>query len=35
MQDPKHKTIWLKSGANEFGRLAQGVGGEVKETDTI
>jgi hypothetical protein len=34
MQDPKHKTIWLKSVANELGRLAQGVGGRVKGTDT-
>jgi hypothetical protein len=35
MQDPKHKTIWSKSAANEFGRQAQGVGGRVKGTDTI
>jgi hypothetical protein len=35
MRDPKHKTIWLKSVANEFGRLAQGVGGRVKGKDTI
>jgi hypothetical protein len=27
--------IWLKSAANEFGRLAQGVGDRVKGTDTI
>jgi hypothetical protein len=33
--DPKHKTIWSKSAANEFGCLAQGVGGRVKGTDTI
>ena len=24
--DPATKTVWLKSAANEFGRLAQGVG---------
>jgi hypothetical protein len=35
IQDPKHKTIWSKSAANEFGRLVQGVGGRVKGTDTI
>jgi hypothetical protein len=35
MQDTKHKTIWSKSAANEFGCLAQGVGGRVKGTDTI
>ncbi len=29
MQHPKHKTIWLKSAANEFGHPAQGVGGRV------
>jgi hypothetical protein len=27
LRDPKHKEIWTKAGANEFGRLAQGVGG--------
>jgi hypothetical protein len=27
LQDPKHKEIWTKAGANEFGRLAHGVGG--------
>ena len=26
---------WQTSGANKFGRLAQGMGGSVKETDTI
>jgi len=33
--NPKHKEIWSKSAANEFGRLAQGVGGRVKATNTI
>jgi hypothetical protein len=28
MRHPKHKTIWNTSLANEFGRLAQGVGGK-------
>jgi hypothetical protein len=35
MQDSKHKTIWSKSAAHEFGHLAQGVRGRVKGTDTI
>jgi hypothetical protein len=35
IQDPKHKEIWNTSAANEFGRLAQGVGGRVKATNTI
>ena len=32
---PKHKEVWFHSSANEFGRLAQGVGGRIKGTDTI
>jgi hypothetical protein len=35
IQDPKHKEVWSKSAANEFGQLAQGVGGRVKGTNTI
>ena len=35
LRDPKHKTIWNTSSANEFGRLAQGVGGRVNPTNTI
>jgi hypothetical protein len=35
IQDPKHKEIWSISAANKFGRLAQGVGGRVKGTNTI
>ena len=35
MRHPKHKKIWNTSSANEFGRLAQGVGGRVKPTNTI
>jgi hypothetical protein len=27
IHDPKHSKLWLKLSANEFGRLAQGVGG--------
>ena len=34
-QDPKHQKIWNTSAANEFGQLAQGVGGRVKATNTI
>jgi hypothetical protein len=33
--DPKHKTIWSKSAANELRCLAQGVGDRIKGTDTI
>jgi hypothetical protein len=35
LRDPKHKEIWTKAGANEFGRLAQGVGGRMDGTNTI
>jgi hypothetical protein len=35
IRNPKHKEIWSKSTANEFGRLAQGVGERVKATNTI
>ena len=29
-QHPELKEAWEKSGANEFGRLAQGIGGRIK-----
>jgi len=32
---PKYKQVWMHSSANEFGRLAQGVGGRIKGTSTI
>ena len=32
---PRHHDAWMLSSANEFGRLAQGVGGRIKGTDTI
>jgi hypothetical protein len=35
MRDPKHAKVWSESSANEFGRLAQGVGGRVAGTNTI
>ena len=35
MKDPKHKKRWAISSANEFGRLANGIGGRVKWTNTI
>jgi hypothetical protein len=35
LHDPKHKAIWSKAGANEFGWLAQGVGGRIDGTNTI
>ena len=33
--DPKHKAIWSKVGANEFGWLAQVVGRRIDGTNTI
>jgi hypothetical protein len=33
--DPLTVLVWLRSAANKFGRLAQGVGGQIKGTDTI
>ena len=35
LRHPKLREDWLRSSANEFGRLAQGVGGRVKGTNTI
>jgi hypothetical protein len=35
VRDPKHQKMWNTSAANEFGQLAQGVGGRVKATNTI
>jgi hypothetical protein len=35
IHNSKHKEVWLRSTANEFGQLAQGVGGRVKGMDTI
>jgi len=35
MQSKKHKEKWSKSSANKFGRLANGVGGRIKGTNTI
>ena len=32
---PKYKKAWSVSSANEFGRLAQGVGGRIKGTNTV
>jgi hypothetical protein len=34
MKHPKFNKTWTKSSANEFGRLASGVGGRVKGTET-
>ena len=34
-KNPKYKKGWDISSANEFGRLANGVGGRVKGTNTI
>lgn len=35
LRHPKFKEAWNISAANEFGRLAQGIKGRVKATDTI
>ena len=35
LRSPKHKKAWSISAANKFGRLAQGVGGRIKGTNTI
>ncbi len=32
---PKHKEVWTTSSADEFGHLAQGVGGRIEGTNTI
>jgi hypothetical protein len=32
---PKYQEVWMNSSANEFGRLAQGVGNRIKGTNTI
>ena len=33
--DRKFHQMWQRSSANEFGCLAQGVGGQIEGTDTI
>ena len=35
LKHPRFRDIWNRSGADEFGRLAQGIKGRVKATDTI
>ena len=35
IRNPKYKKEWKISAANEFGQLAQGVGGCIKGTNTI
>ncbi|EJK62273.1 hypothetical protein THAOC_17120, partial [Thalassiosira oceanica] len=35
LRDPKYRKDWMLSAANEFGRLAQGVGNRIKGTDTM
>jgi hypothetical protein len=35
ISNPRTKKVWLRSSANEFGRLAQSVGGCIKGTNTI
>ena len=35
IRNPRYKKEWNISAANEFGQLAQGMGGRVKGTNTI
>jgi hypothetical protein len=35
LKHPRFKDVWNKLAADEFGRLAQGIGGRIKGTDTI
>jgi len=35
LKNPKFKEIWTRSAVDEFGRLAQGIGGRIKGTATI
>ncbi len=35
LKHPHFKDVWNKLAADEFGRLAQGIGGRIKGTDTI
>ena len=35
MKNPKYRKEWSILSANEFGRLANGVGGRIKGTNTI
>ena len=35
MQNPKYKKKWITSSVNEFGRLANGVGGRIKKPTNI
>jgi hypothetical protein len=32
---PKYREVWMHFSANEFGQLAQGVGGRIQGTNTI
>jgi hypothetical protein len=35
LRHPKFKEAWNRAAANEFGRLAQGIGGRIEGTNTI
>ena len=35
LKHPKFRDVWNRSASDEFGRLAQGIGGRIKGTDTI
>ena len=35
LKHPRFKEVWTKSAADEFGRLANGIGGQIKGTNII
>ena len=35
LKHPRFKDVWNRSAADKFGRLAQGIGGKIKGTDTM
>jgi len=35
LKHPRFKDAWNRSAADKFGRLAQGIGGKIKGTDTM
>lgn len=35
LKHPRFREVWNRSASDEFGRLAQGIGGRIKGTDTI
>ena len=35
LQSAKHKEVWSKSSSNKFGKIANGIGGQITGTNTI